>query len=378
MTNRLEDAKPSPCKSVETRPPLPVIDWSKIGQKAPTNVDLNNPSKDTPLPKADIVVMTWTSAEWSALDHVFANSNTERHITSKGFRKEWYWRANDVKVPGAYDLWGRYRMVKITSVTGKEYDVLLYKSDAHLAHPPYCEGLIQMVKLILDEAKPKRLYTIGTAGGASLSEKLGDTVVTNAGHILIEKSENKGCNLNDTSVACKDWFPSFDLVSKVEDQLLFKLNQIVTTEELAYLFCKVAQEDTDEAKGVTADDLINEAIDPANLGDPKGLNKQNLPLLTTDFYYIAQPGDAEKYSVLEMDDAVVGYAAEGLADYVFVRNISDPVVPDKTKDGTPISSKLRGDWSGEIYSNFGIYTSMNGALITWATIAGDSTSTGEK
>lgn len=376
MTNRQEDAKPKPCVSPETLPPLPVIDWAAIGHEAPVNVDLGDPSKDQPLPKADIVVITWTSAEWSALDHVFANSDKERHRTSTSFRKEWHWRANKEYIKGAYELWGYYRMVKIKSAGGLDYNVLLFKSSAHLSHPPYCTGLIEMVKLIITEAKPDRLYTIGTAGGSSISDKLGDTVITNAGHILIEKSENEVCKLNGVSVACKDWFPSFDLVSKVEEKLLLKLSLIVNEDELEYMLCKTINdpEKGDPAwKGtVTVADLINEAIDPANLDAPKGLNKKDVPLLTTDYYYIAHGDDSTQYSALEMDDAVVGLAAgECQTNYVFVRNISDPIVPDKTKEGKPIDDKLREGWSGQIYESFGLYTSMNGALLTWATIAGD-------
>ncbi len=376
MSNRYDDAKPKPCRSPESLPPLPVIEWSAIGREAPTHVDLGSPSKDDPLPKADIVVMTWTSAEWSALDHVFLNSDKERYRTSTSFRKDWHWRANKQYVKGAYYLWGYYRMVKIKSAGGIEYDVLLYKSNAHLSHPPFCEGLMEMVKLIIDEAKPDRLYTIGTAGGPSLSEKLGDAVITNAGHISIKKSENKTCQIDGVDVACKDWFPSFDLASKVEEKLLFKLGSIVTEDELEYMLCRTIH---DPHKGdpawegaVTVADLINEAIDPANLNAPKGLNKQGVPLLTTDYYYIAHGDDSVQYSALEMDDAVVGLVAGRCkTDYVFVRNISDPLVPDKTKDGKPIDDHLRDGWSGQIYENFGLYTSMNGALLTWATIAGD-------
>lgn len=377
MTNRLQDAEPQPCIRVEDLPPLPAIDWSAIGHEAPVNVDLGSRDKSAPLPKSDIVVITWTSAEWSALDHVFANSGEERHRTSTEFRKGWHWRANDQYIEGAHCLWGFYRMVKVKSVGGVEYDVLLFKSSSHLAHPPYCDGLMKMVEMIIEEAQPQRLYTIGTAGGAAPTEKLGDTVVTNAGTIMIHKSENEGCNLNGVSVQ-GDWFPNMDLVTAVEDKLLFKLSSIVNEAELNYMLCQTIN-DPDKgnpawAGTVTVKDLINEAIDPTALEHPKGLNKKDIPLLTTDFYYIAQPDDAGKYSVLEMDDAIIGLVAQRHhtpTPFIFVRNISDPIVPFNTKDGKPIDPKLREGWSGQVYENFGLYTSMNGALVTWATIAGD-------
>ena len=56
--------------------------------------------------------------------------------------------------------------------------------------------------------------------------------------------------------------------------------------------------------------LSNEAIDPKNLGSPKGLDKKDVPMLTTDYYYIATPEDGDKYAALEMDDTVVGIVAK--------------------------------------------------------------------
>ncbi len=378
MTNRQLDAAPQPCTSPETLPPLPIIDWSSIGQSAPEVVDLGTPSEDAPLPEADIVVITWTSAEWSALDHVFINSDKERYRTSTEFHKQWHYRKDDKYVEGAYELWGFYRMVKITTAGGIEQRVLLFKSSAHLSHPPYCTGLIAMVNLIIDEVKPKRLYTIGTAGGASLEDRLGDTVVTNAGHIEIEKEENACCNLNGVSVVCNTWYPSFNLIPDVESKLLMKLSEIVNNDELEYMLCQTINDpkhgDPSWKGEYTVQDMVNAAIDPANLSSPKGLDKKEVPLLTTDYYYIANGSDSSQFSALEMDDAVIGFAAgKRGVDYVFVRNISDPVVPDTTQAGKTIPTELRETWSGQIYENFGLYTSMNGALITWATIAGDPT-----
>lgn len=40
-------------------------------------------------------------------------------------------------------------------------------------------------------------------------------------------------------------------------------------------------------------------------------------------------------------------------------------------DKKTILEPIREEWSGYIYSNFGLLSSLNGALTTWATIAGD-------
>ena len=382
MTNRFTDAKSRPCSSPADLPPLPRIEWSDIGQTAPTVKDLGTPDKDAPLPSADIVVITWTSTEWNALDHVFVNSGTEAHVSSEEFRKGWHLRSNDAEIKGAYNLWGFYKMVQISNANGATLDVLLFKADAHLSHPPYAQGLVDMVSLIIAEAKPDRLYTIGTSGGASVNEKLGDTVVTNAGHLKIEHDINKSVkidggtvDLDGKTVSCSSWFPDTGLFDKVQDHLLFKLSSVVTPDYLAYMLCEAIHDDEagdDSWDGkYTVADLTNSALE--NLNTPKGLNRQNVPLLTTDFYYIAAGDDAADYSALEMDDALIGLTAGSLGtDYVFIRNISDPIVPTTTRNGDTIPTELREAWSSQIYTRYGFYTSMNGALLTWATIAGDT------
>jgi hypothetical protein len=72
-----------------------------------------------------------------------------------------------------------------------------------------------------------------------------------------------------------------------------------------------------------------------------------------------------------MDAAVVAWvAAQHGVDYLFVRNVSDPLVPAATASGAAIPEQVRNGWSSLIYEDFGLYSSFNGALTTWAVIAG--------
>ncbi len=54
------------------------LDWASVGHAAPMPIDQPVRKPTDPLPKADVVVITWTNAEWSALDHVFADSGASR------------------------------------------------------------------------------------------------------------------------------------------------------------------------------------------------------------------------------------------------------------------------------------------------------------
>lgn len=351
-------------------PQLPVIDWSSIGQVAPANINFDYKGPDESLPNADIVVITWTSAEWSALDHVFANSQTPRSNSDTEWRSQWYLYSKNAPESSSPDLWGYFRLVKITDLKGNGQTVLLFKSQAHLAHPNYIDGLSQMVQCIIADVKPSRIFSIGTAGGSTLDEILGDTVITNAGHIILEKPENIKTSYNNQTFSCTTWFPGFSLQDEIQSKLLMPLSVVLTPDELNSLLTQLHQKQPDSAP-FTLDDLINAPLDPKNLLSPKMLPCKDIPLLTTDYYYIAEGNDSDMYSTLEMDDTVVGYEA-GLQkiDYIFVRNISDHVVASFSADNTPIPEDVREEWSSLIYQTCGFYTSYNGALTAWACIMG--------
>lgn len=344
-------------------PSLPIVDWSKIGQVAPENIDFQYQGPTASLPAADIVVITWTSAEWSALDHVFANSQTVRTPSDESWRKQWYAYSKNAPKSDFSPLWGEFRLVKINQQT-----VLLFKSEAHLAHPPYISGLEAMVQQIVADVKPKQIYSIGTAGGSSLSEVLGDTVVTNSGHIILKKKENLVVDYNNQTVSC-NWFPSLALQQEVTDNLLMPLSLVLTADELNNLLDKLHQAKPDSA-ALMLNDLINAPLSPDKLTTPKILPAKDYPLLTTDYYFIANGNDSSQYSTLEMDDTVIGHEAGALGvNYTFVRNISDPIVVSASASGNPIPDDIREEWSSLIYQTCGLYTSFNGALTTWACIA---------
>ncbi|MCL3779923.1 hypothetical protein EMN47_05910 [Prolixibacteraceae bacterium JC049] len=347
-------------------PPLPAISWDKINEEAPRNIKFDYKSPNDRLPHADIVVITWTSAEWSALDHVFANSNETRKSYDESWRDNWMLYSRNAMKSDFSKLWGYFRLVEI-----KGRRVMLFKSEAHLAHPPYIEGLTQMVQNIIDDSQPKHIYSIGTAGGSSLTEMLGDTVITNSGHIILEKKENENVSYNKQTVTC-NWFPSLEMQQKITDNLLMSMNQVLTPHELNHLLDRLHKEKP-HSLALTLNDLVNAPLNPQNLKQARILPCKNIPLLTTDYYFIADGNDSSGYCTLEMDDTVVGHVAkENQVDFTFVRNISDPIVTSETVSGTAIPSDIRESWSSLIYETCGFYTSFNGALTTWGCIIGKS------
>ncbi|MCG8409003.1 MAG: hypothetical protein MI923_27675 [Phycisphaerales bacterium] len=345
--------------------PLPVIDWGRIGQQAPEHLPIKYAGPQAKLPKAEIVIITWTSAEWSAFDHVFLNSDTTRSQWAKEWRKNWHLYKRGAPHSTFSQLWGYYQLVKIG-----DSRVLLFKAGAHLAHPPWITGLTDMVRCIVEDAQPDRLYSIGTAGGSSVNESLGDVAITNSAHIELKKPENTHVDYNNQSFTCENWFPPEKLLADTQKELFFVMSNVVTHEELNFLLYKL-HSTVDGSSKITLNDLLNKPLSPDELHAPKALPFKGKPLLTTDFYYIASGSAASEYVVLEMDDAVIAHEAGQLGvDYAFVRNISDTVVPSQTPGGSELSSEVRQGWSSLIYETFGLYTSFNGALTTWATVAG--------
>jgi nucleoside phosphorylase len=355
-------------------PPLPIVDWQRIGHVAPAPLPVAYQGPSAPLPKADVVVLTWTSAEWSAFDHVFLNSKTTRPKVSSDWHHNWHFYSRSAPPPtpeqATSPLWGYYQMVEIDGATGQKQRVLLFKCDSHLAHPPWFKGLAQMVKLILEDTQPKVIYSIGTAGGTRLDVRLGDTVVTNAAYIKLEKPENADAGINNQSFVCEGSFPATTLFSAVQQQLFFHMSNVVTYPALQSALTELHKKVPDSAN-FGLNDLLNDALRPEDLHDSRALPMQGTQLLTTDYYYIATGDDAAQWAVLEMDDAVIAYAAaQAGVDYAFFRNISDPLVPSLTAAGATIPEDVRDGWSGLIYQDYGFYTSFNGALTTWAAIAG--------
>jgi hypothetical protein len=270
--------------------------------------------------------------------------------------------------PGTPPLWGYYSVVDVIPGKGDSTRVLLFKADAHLAHSPWLKGLIEMVERVLDDSRCDWIYSVGTAGGSRVSSRLGDVAVTNAGHVLLHQEENRAGPVKSGSTVTGASFPRTDLID-ASRSLLYRMDGVVTESELERLFTKVQAAEPTAAKLHLAD-LVNQAIDPAKLGEPDVRAKPGVPLLTTDYYYIAGGHDASRYAVLEMDDTVIGYVAEQTGkSFTFVRNVSDPVVPTVAHDGTPIDEKVRTAWSAAIYQDFGLLTSFNSAIVAWAAIA---------
>lgn len=340
--------------TIENTPPLPVINWSLIGQQAP--VLLDTPSGD--MPEADVVIITWAGAEWAAMQHVFCSSNTAMPYSdrSTSYWDGWQKYNKDMPpYPGSsgedWDYWGYYRLVQIQ---GKK--VLLFKSNTHLDWPgqQYLEDLIDR---FIDYVKPQLIISTGTAGGARPEDNEGTVNVVQSGTLYVENEPP-----SDWPVYANEWTADWSIINQQNfSKLLFP---IPTTESDLESLCK--QFNQSYGTNYTLSQLNADNLD---MGDPSpqlnDLTPQGTSLLTTDTFVVATTsGDYADFACVEMDDAIIGkVCASKNTAFGFVRNISDPI------QNAELPSEVQGNWGSVIYDAYGFYTSYNSALAAWAVVS---------
>ena len=343
---------------------LPAVDWKKLdapNNRIPHTVDTPNHQPDSPLPNADVVVMTWTLAEWAAMNQVLTNQRdplTPDQIHSHEWQHGWqsyqrdYYQIYQYMVdvsktfqggaPSLYnESWGSFRQVRIGDL-----NVLLVKSGMHLAQDGSQLPLIRFVEQICQEAQPSLLLSIGTGGGVRNEDALGSALITNQAYFHCLK-HFANARFNHSTVT-SDWVPDSRYLPLAQEGVLHTRGPQILPVSPQY--------------------PAGAHIDP----DPAAAQLKVVtehPIITTDtFLFGTTDNGLEKLGCLvEMDDAVVGMACQQQKTaFGFVRNVSDPVI------NGDLPSSLQDSWAGYIYREQGLYTSYNGALATWALLAAEA------
>jgi hypothetical protein len=293
-----------------------------------------------PLPKADVLVVTWTTDEGHALSRVLTpgkdSQNDYVHYThnfatiSKAMRRGC--PALDAHRLGTY--W--------TTTIGKK-KVVVFKSDSHLSQdtkelPKDIRTLpnYEVWKQIIDEVRPKLVITTGTGGGIGKEREVGDVIVSPIVHFDCQKWLKKAAFHN---AAYHDAAPNVKFLPTAKK--LFKAN---------------------------ADQLPKDNTRPPTIVKSRALPSS---VVTTDFfgfdtskntYGLKGMGD-----VSEMGDAVLGLVTSQMTEpprWVAVRNVSDPQI--KSQGTLKDQAKL----AAHIYKGFGRWSSVCSAIVSWALIAG--------
>jgi hypothetical protein len=345
---------------------LPPVDWTRISRPdlAPKLLDpVQAFTANTPLPPADVAVVTWTGAEWDALSMVLTGClPTSWQSYSRGFVATWPalfsqsgWNSSRLNpdippslapvtnVPHSSNCWGFFRLVQIGKLR-----VLLFKSQMHVASDGVTLPLMEMTRRILADTGAGLLLSAGTSGATQPTDRVGDIAVCNGAHIeltgVLSTAEFNGRTFQSP------WLPDFRFVPDAEALLLKTIAPAVLAPGLGYPIDSVINyADGDRAAKIR------------NYADPFK------PVLTTNGFDVATNDPNSRYleyCCLEMDDGLLAMVCdEAGRGYGSVRNFSDPVL---NKDLDP---KLGTALSSYIYGACGTRSSYNGALAAWALIA---------
>ncbi|MFZ1153539.1 MAG: hypothetical protein WAN93_01400 [Solirubrobacteraceae bacterium] len=325
-----------------------------------------SPAPGDPLPPADILVVTWTVAEVNALADVFTPGQGRNawYRYDRGFEEKY---ADSIR-PGAPALKAR-RLGSYFPTRIGDTSVLCVKSELHLNQDGISTGegtatlpVKDFFAQMIEEVKPKVVLTIGTSGGVSAEQDLGDVVVTRAAKFRChEEFRNEPFNgqtyKSDWSIPITHFAAGEELMRRYSDRLA----------EPAFL-------PPTKRYGYDGPLLENK---PQNTPDIKRDGAQMPafhPVLTTDYFEFGTSSNHldQEGCAVEMGDAALGLLCSELADpprWAIVRNLSDPQINGDLPTA-PSRLNMQVHWAVWYYEIYGYWTSISGALATWAIVAG--------
>jgi hypothetical protein len=289
-----------------------------------------------PLPRADVLVVTWTVDEGHALSRVLTPGKDSHNdylsythnfatIASK-MRKGC--PATEAKRLGAY--W-------MTMIGGKK--VVVFKSDSHMSQDGPNLPNQDVWRQIITEVQPELVITTGTAGGIGKQFEVGDVVVSP--------------------------IVRFDCLSKFKHEPFHAAHYVTSAPKTKYF-----------AQAKTLFKANAGQLPKDNTRPPKIVQGRGLPssVVTTDFfgfdtsnnhYGLQGLGD-----VSEMGDAVLGLVTSQMGKmaprWVAVRNVSDPQIK-----ATGMTLRQQATLAAQIYKGFGRWSSVCSAIVSWALIAAE-------
>jgi hypothetical protein len=331
----------------------------------PTAVDPNQ-GPDSPLPRADVVVITWTVDELAGLARVFCPGQSASKWTRYAHKFDEFAPHIRPHAPAATSK----RLGSYQPVTVGGLNVLCMKSELHLNQDSVKTGdgtatlpVKDFFLQVIAEARPRYVFTIGTAGSVFEDFQLGDVVITRAAKFRLQQ-EFRNEPYNHTTYQ-SDWeLPTSHLGAAQE------LMQGFASQILEPPFAPPTKHFPFTGPPITS---------PPNTPDIKlefgGRDMPEFhPILTTDYFeYGTSTNRLDKQgAAVEMGDAALGLACSELAqppNWAVIRNMSDPVI-----NGDLPTKEYRLNeqttWAVGYYTAYGEWTSVLGALATWGVIAG--------
>jgi hypothetical protein len=291
-----------------------------------------------PLPRADVLVVTWTVDEGHALSRVLTPGKDSRNdylaythnYASISAKMRNGCPAIEAKRLGAY--W--------TTTIGKQ-SVVVFKSDSHMSQDGPQLPNVDVWRQIVQEVRPRLVITTGTAGGIGKECEVGDVVVSP--------------------------IVRFDCTAKFKGKA-FAQDHYESSAPKASHFATARTLFKANAGQLPKDNTSPPKIIRVPLGHLTSA------VLTTDFFGFDTSDDHYKLqglgSVSEMGDAVLGLVASDMGEsaprWLAIRNVSDPQI-----DATGLTLKQQAAMAATIYKGFGRWSSVCSAITCWASIAAE-------
>jgi len=293
------------------------------------------------LPRADLLIVTWTTDEGHALARVLTPGHDSHQKPDALDPANWRpYRKNYTQIAALmragcpareYGWLGTYWTTQIGTNT-----CVLFKSDSHMSQdgPKLPNALVW--RQLIEDVRPRWVITTGTGGGIGSQFEVGDVIVSRFVGFDCSRGFKK---LNKLSYASPTEPPAARLKKA---QALFRFNAQFLPRDNK----RPPQiiHSTDAASGV----------------------------LTTDFFGFDTSdnrfGLQGKGDLSEMGDAVLGMVCQELGSkapsYTIVRNVSDPEI-----NATGLTFAQQRAMAADIYKAYGRWSSVCSAITCWAIAA---------
>src|SRR5215470_5693917 len=294
-------------------------------------------SGDGPLPRADVLVVTWTVDEGHALSRVLTPGKDSRNdyvsythnFSSISKKMRSGCPAILAKRLGAY--W--------TTTIGKK-SAVVFKSDSHMSQDGPKLPNIDVWRQIIQEVRPTLVITTGTAGGIGKEFEVGD--------VIVSPIVRFDCNTKFK----KEPFAQAHYSSSAAKAANFAIARTLFKANAGQL------------------PKDNQRLPKIVRVPPNGLDAS---VVTTDFFGFDTSDNHYKLQglgdVSEMGDAVLGLVSSEMGNkaprWVAVRNVSDPQI--KAEGTLEDQAKV----AAQIYKGFGRWSTVCSAIVCWALIAAE-------
>jgi len=292
-------------------------------------------STSSPLPRADVLVVTWTVDEGHALSRVLTPGKDSRN-DYRSYTHNFAAISKKMRAGCPAREAGRLGAYWTTTIGKKK--VVVFKSDSHMSQDGPQLPNEDVWKQIITEVQPELVLTTGTAGGIGKDFEVGDVIVSPIVRFDCT-SKFKREPFHDAH------FSSDPAVAAnfAKAKTLFKANSGQLPKDNARAPKIVRVSPNDLASSVVTTDFF-------------GFDTSD------DHFHLQGLGD-----VSEMGDAVLGLVVsqmqKNVPRWLAVRNVSDPQI--KAEGTLKDQEKL----AAQIYKGFGRWSSVCSAIVCWALIA---------